>query len=215
MAWTLLTPGSSEALYSFLVAALYQSRIRPTKGEMRKAPASAAAMAWTSENMRVRLVLMPYLLCRISAALIPSQVEAILIRMRSLEIPCSLYSWKTVSTQKKRNIWGSTYIDDAQRFFDRGLGVEGEAGIDLSRDLSGDELEDFLAELDKEVVEGGIDLVIDAAALGLAVGNGSVDERGVVGLLRSSEDQGGVGGGILGVVLGDGGEVTGVADNGL
>lgn len=69
--------------------------------------------------------------------------------------------------------------------------------------------------MDKEVVKSGIDLVLDAAALGLAVLDGSVDELGVLGLLGSGEDQGGVGGGILRVVLGDGGEVTRVADNGL
>lgn len=76
--------------YSFLVWALNQSRIRPTNGEMRKAPASAAAMAWVKLNMSVRLVLMPWSRCRISAALIPSHVEAILIRTRSLEMPCAL-----------------------------------------------------------------------------------------------------------------------------
>lgn len=86
MAPTLLTPGSSEGEKSFFMAALYQSRIRPTKGEMRKASASAAAMAWTRENMRVKLQLTPSF-WRISAALMPSQVEAILIRIRSLEIP--------------------------------------------------------------------------------------------------------------------------------
>jgi hypothetical protein len=35
MALTLATPGSSSLAYSFLVDALNQSRMRPTKGEMR------------------------------------------------------------------------------------------------------------------------------------------------------------------------------------
>jgi hypothetical protein len=87
MLLTLETPGSSSLAYSFLLAALNQSRIRPTKGEMRKAPASAAAMAWGRENMSVRLQLMPWSRCRISAALMPSHVEAILIRTRSLLMP--------------------------------------------------------------------------------------------------------------------------------
>src|SRR3569833_913656 len=95
MLWTLATPGSSSLLYSFLVEALYQSRKRPTKGEMRKALASAAAMACGSENISVRLQLTPWSRCRISAALMPSHVEAILIRMRSLEMPSSLYSYIT------------------------------------------------------------------------------------------------------------------------
>ncbi len=87
---TLCTPGSSWAEYSFLFAALYQSRMRPTKGEIRKAPASAPAMACTSENISVRLQLMPCSFCRMRAAWIPSQVEAILMRMRDLSMPTDL-----------------------------------------------------------------------------------------------------------------------------
>jgi hypothetical protein len=49
-----------------------------------------------------------------------------------------------------------------------------------------------------------LDLLIEGAALLLTVGNGSVDEGGVLGLLGSSQDQGGVGGGILGLVLANG-----------
>lgn len=48
-----------------------------------------------------------------------------------------------------------------ESLLDRGLGVERETGIDLSGDLAGDNLENLLAELHQEVVEGGIDLVID------------------------------------------------------
>lgn len=47
------------------------------------------------------------------------------------------------------------------------------------------------------------------------VGDGIVNELGVLGLLGSGEDEGGVGGGILRLVLANGGEVTGVADDGL
>jgi hypothetical protein len=84
------TPGSSSAEYVFPVLALYQSMIRPTKGEMRYAPASAPATAWTFENRRVRLQLILWSRCRIRAAWIPSQVDAILIRMRDLSIPIDL-----------------------------------------------------------------------------------------------------------------------------
>lgn len=87
---------------------------------------------------------------------------------------------------------------------DGALGVEGERGIDLSRDLAGDDLENLLAELDEEAVEGGIDLGVDVATLALAVLNGGVDQLGVLGLLGSGQDQGRVGGGILGLVLADG-----------
>lgn len=57
------------------------------------------------------------------------------------------------------------YLDDVQGLVDRGLGVEGEAGVDLSRDLAGDDVEDLLAELDQQAVEGGIDLLIEGLAL--------------------------------------------------
>jgi hypothetical protein len=47
------------------------------------------------------------------------------------------------------------------------------------------------------------------------VGDSIVNELGVLGLLGGGEDEGGVGGGILRLVLANGGEVTGVADDGL
>lgn len=91
-----------------------------------------------------------------------------------------------------------------QSLVNGGLGVKGEPGVDLSRDLAGDDLEDLLAELDEETLEGSVDLLIDGLALLLTVGNSGVDEGGVLGLLGSGQDQGGVGGGILGLVLADG-----------
>lgn len=47
-----------------------------------------------------------------------------------------------------------------QSLVDRGLGVEGESGVDLGGDLTGDDLENLLAELYKEVVEGVVDLLL-------------------------------------------------------
>jgi hypothetical protein len=102
-----------------------------------------------------------------------------------------------------------------QGLVDRGLGVERQAGIDFSRDLAGDDLQDLLAELDQEAVEGGVDLLVDAAALGFGVGDGIVNELGILGLLGGGEDQGRVGGGILGLVLANGGKVTRVANDDL
>ncbi len=90
MLLTEMTPGSVSEVYVFPVLALNQSKIRPTKGEMRKTLASAAATAWTSENRRVRLQLIPKSRCRMRAAWIPSQVEAILIRTRDLSTPTDL-----------------------------------------------------------------------------------------------------------------------------
>jgi hypothetical protein len=98
----------------------------------------------------------------------------------------------------------STYLDDLKGLVDGSLGVKGQAGVDLSGDLAGNDLENLLAELDKETVQGGVNLSVDGATLLLAVGHGSVDKFGILGLLRRSQDQGGVGGGILGLVLADG-----------
>lgn len=99
---------------------------------------------------------------------------------------------------------GSIYLDDLKGLLDGGIGVEGQLGVDLSGDLAGDDVEDLLSELDKETVEGGLNLLIEGLAVLLTVSDGSVDESGVLGLLGSGENQGGVGGGILGLVLANG-----------
>lgn len=91
-----------------------------------------------------------------------------------------------------------------QRLVDRRLGVEGEAGVDLGGHAAGHDLEDLAAELDQQAVQGSVDLLVDGAAVLLAVGDGGIHQRGVLGLLGCREDQGRVGGGILGLVLGDG-----------
>lgn len=96
-----------------------------------------------------------------------------------------------------------------------GLGVEGEPSVNLGGNLAWDDVEDLLAELDEQVVEGGIDLLVEVLAVVLAVGDRGVDELGVLRLLGGSEDQRWVGGGILGLVLVDGRKVTGVADDDL
>ena len=91
---------------------------------------------------------------------------------------------------------------------DGSLGVEREGGIDLSGDLAGNDLENLLAELDKEVVESGINLLLRGARALLGLSDSGIEESGVLGLLGGSENQGGVGGGILGLVLGHGSEVA-------
>jgi hypothetical protein len=110
-----------------------------------------------------------------------------------------------------------TCVDNAESLLDGDILVEGEAGVDLSGDLAGDDLEDLGTELDEEVVEGDVDLGVDVLALTVlhTVCDSIVNELGVLGLLGSGEDEGRVGGGILGLVLANGGEVTGVADDGL
>ena len=59
----------------------------------------------------------------------------------------------------------NAHIDDVQSLVDRGLGVEGETGIDLSGDLARDDFENLLAEFDEETVQSGIDLLVDGLAL--------------------------------------------------
>ena len=88
-----------------------------------------------------------------------------------------------------------------QSLVDRGLGVEGEGGVDLGRDLSGNDFKDLLAELNQEVIKGGFDLAVERAALLLRLGDGGIDQSAILGLLRRGQDEGGVGGGILRLVL--------------
>lgn len=57
------------------------------------------------------------------------------------------------------------YLDDVKSLINRGLGVEGEASIDFGGNFSGDDGENLLAELDEETVKGGVNLLIDGAAL--------------------------------------------------
>lgn len=120
---------------------------------------------------------------------------------------------------------------------DRCLLVEGECSINLSRHLPGDNLQDLTAKLDEKTVERSVNLGVNVLAVLLAVAvnmsesvyrrglggvyvtwgggekggflrNGSIDERGIFGLLGCSEDEGRVGGGVLGLVLCDGSKVT-------
>ena len=61
----------------------------PDEGRDQEDAGLRAGLAWGSENSSVRLQSMPSF-WRISAARMPSQVEAILIRMRSRPMPRSL-----------------------------------------------------------------------------------------------------------------------------
>jgi len=102
-----------------------------------------------------------------------------------------------------------------QSLVDTGFGVEGEPRIHLGRNLAGDDLENLLAELYEQAVEGSVDLLVNIFAVALAVLDGGVNELGVLGLFRRGKNQGGVGGGILRLVLVDGRKVTRVTDDDL
>ena len=102
-----------------------------------------------------------------------------------------------------------------QSLVDRCLCVEGEASIDLSRHLSGNDLQDLGAELNEQIVQRSVDLLVQVLPVALAVRNRLVDERGILGLLGRGEDQGRVRCGILRLVFIDGSEVARVADDDL
>jgi hypothetical protein len=97
-----------------------------------------------------------------------------------------------------------THLDEVQGLVDGSLGIEGEAGVDLGGHLAGDDLEDLAAELDEETVQGAVDLLVEGLTLRLAVLDGGIHQVRVLGLLAGGQDQGGVGGGIVRLVLADG-----------
>ena len=103
--------------------------------------------------------------------------------------------------------------DEVAGFFDGGLGVEREAGVHLGGDAAGDDLEDFAAEGDEEVVD---DLAVECGAgeRGVAVvGDGFFEERLVVGVLDGLVDQGGVRRGVLRREGADGFKIAGIGDD--
>ena len=102
-----------------------------------------------------------------------------------------------------------------QRLLHAEVLVEREPRIHLRRDLARYYLENFAAELDKQVVDRGIYLLVDVTALAFTVRNRIVDELCVLGLLGGGEDEGRVGGRILRLVLLDRGEVTAVGNDSL
>lgn len=68
------------------------------------------------------------------------------------------------------------YVDDVKGLVDTLLSAEREPGINFCRNLARDDLEDFGAKLYEEIVEGGIDLLLNSLAVALAILNGLVDE---------------------------------------
>ena len=77
----------------------------------------------------------------------------------------------------------NTYINNVKSLFDGSFGVEREPSIDLSGDFAWNDLQNFLAELDEEIVEGSINLVISVLAMGLSVFYRRIDKLGILGLL--------------------------------
>ena len=59
--------------------------------------------------------------------------------------------------------------DDAARLVDGGLGVEGEAGVDLCGNAAGNDFEDALSEGDGEALKGELGYVVIAGMVALFV----------------------------------------------
>lgn len=124
------------------------------------------------------------------------------MRIRSLEMPFCSYNWPGQSGFM--DLRRGPNLDDVQGLVDAGLGVEGDAGVDLSRNPAGDDLKDLTAELNEQVFESGIRLLVDSLAILLARGDGRFDQAGVFRHLGSGQNQGRVGSGIMGLILGEG-----------
>ena len=98
---------------------------------------------------------------------------------------------------------------------DRRLSVERESSIDLSRDTTRNDLQDFGAKLNEKIIQSSINLFVNVATMLLAIFNSLVNQSGIFGFLASGKDKGRVGGGILWLVLVDCSKVTGITDNRL
>mmetsp|Transcript_37468 Transcript_37468/g.63830 ORF Transcript_37468/g.63830 Transcript_37468/m.63830 type:complete len:304 (-) Transcript_37468:326-1237(-) len=92
MSATATTPGSlSGSTVAYPSFALCQSKIRPVKGEMRRAPACAHATACATPNTSVRLQVTPSSFSKARLACTPSHVAASLIRTRARGTPAASY----------------------------------------------------------------------------------------------------------------------------
>lgn len=78
-----------------------------------------------------------------------------------------------------------THVNDVESLVDGSLGVEGESCVNLGGDLSWNDLEDLLSELDEKAVESCVYLLIDVLAVLLAVLDGGINETLVLLLLGS------------------------------
>ena len=113
--------------------------IRPTNGEINRTFASAHATACANENSSVRLQWMPSR-SRISAARMPSHVEAILMRTRSRPMPFLFVK-----------------PDEFVSLGDERVRVEGKICVRLCGDAARHDLQNFQAEQDQQLVHDRVD----------------------------------------------------------
>ena len=168
--------------------------MRPTNGEMSFTFASAHATACASEKSSVRLQLMPSR-WRISAARMPSHVEAILMRMRS-----------------RRNALRLVKLNEVPALGDERVGVERQVRVRLGGNAAGNDLQNFQAEQNHQIIEH-VRQQFFAAEFGLVVGDGLVHEKLIFRHLRGLEDQRRIGRGVARRELFERGEIAGVGDD--
>ena len=102
-----------------------------------------------------------------------------------------------------------------QRLLNASLDIKAHPRIHLCRHLARHNLENFATELYQQVIESGVDLLIDIIAVLLAIVARFIDQLRILGLLRCGEDERWVRRGILGFVFADGREVARIADDDL
>ena len=93
--------------------------------------------------------------------------------------------------------------------------IKREPRINLGRHPPRHNLQNLLPKLHQQIVERRIDPLVQRARVRLAILHGRVDQLRILGLFRGGEDERRVRGGVLRLVLVDGGEVARVADDGL
>lgn len=97
-----------------------------------------------------------------------------------------------------------SYLDYVQSLFDRAFSIERKPSIDLGRNLSGHNLQNFLSKLHKEPIQSRIDLFVQRLAVLDTILDRYILKLGIFCLFRGGEDERGVCCSILGLVFSDG-----------
>ena len=93
------------------------------------------------------------------------------------------------------------------------LAVEGEPGVHLGGDPSGNAFEDLRAKIDRQLIAGVSHLRFAAATLFFGPGDSVVDEAAIGRQAGGLQQQRGVGGGVFRMVVADGFDVSAVGDH--
>ena len=109
----------------------------------------------------------------------------------------------------------TTYLDNVQSLVNASLLIERESSIDLRGNLSRDDSQNLLSELNEKTIESGVGLLLDVLSVIFAVCHSGVYQFGILGFFGGGENEGRVSCSILGLVFGNGGKISGVANDGL